>query len=97
MIPVVWTENACDDFVTVIEFIASRDAAAAERLLEIIQHTIEQIAERPFTYRTGRVAHTREAIIHPNYVLVYHIGTTEIDMLGVMHTRMPYPNQTTAS
>jgi len=33
---------------------------------------------------------TREAIVHPNYILVYRVGET-IDILAVLHARQQYP------
>jgi plasmid stabilization system protein ParE len=34
---------------------------------------------------------TREAIITPNYLLVYRVGTQVIETLAVKHTRQQYP------
>lgn len=42
-------------------------------------------------YRAGRVDGTREAVVHPNYILVYRVGDAAIDILAVLHTRQDYP------
>ena len=41
-------------------------------------------------HRPARVPGTREAIVHPNYILVYRVGET-IDILAVLHSRQQYP------
>jgi plasmid stabilization system protein ParE len=42
-------------------------------------------------YRAGRVEGTREAVVHPNYIIVYRIGTEAVEILDVLHTRRQYP------
>lgn len=42
-------------------------------------------------YRPGRVAGTREALITPNYVLIYRVHADVIEILNVKHTRQQYP------
>jgi toxin ParE1/3/4 len=33
---------------------------------------------------------TREAVVHPNYILVYRVGEC-IEVLAVLHARQQYP------
>lgn len=42
-------------------------------------------------YRAGRVPETREALVTPNYMLVYRVGADVIEILAVKHTRQQYP------
>jgi toxin ParE1/3/4 len=42
-------------------------------------------------YRAGRVAGTREAVLHPNYILVYRVATDTIEVVRVLHARQRYP------
>lgn len=42
-------------------------------------------------YRVGRREGTREAVLHPNYVLVYRVGADTVEIVSVMHTRRQYP------
>ena len=42
-------------------------------------------------FRTGRQPNTREAVAHPNYIVVYRVGADAVDILGVIHTRQQYP------
>ena len=42
-------------------------------------------------YRAGRVPETREALVTPNYMLVYRVGADVIEVLTIKHTRQQYP------
>lgn len=42
-------------------------------------------------HRAGRAPDTREAIITPNYILIYPVGAQAIEILAVKHTRQQYP------
>ena len=55
-----------------------------------IRRTTNRIADHPYLYRPGRVAGTREAVVHPNYILVYRVRET-IEILAVLHARRRYP------
>ena len=34
---------------------------------------------------------TREAVVHPNYVLIYRVGTETVEIVSVLHARQSYP------
>jgi toxin ParE1/3/4 len=34
---------------------------------------------------------TREAVIHPNYVIVYQVAKDSVVILAVLHARQNYP------
>jgi len=55
-----------------------------------MQRTAEQLPAHPYMYRPGRIPGTREAVVHPNYLLVYAVGEG-IDLLAVLHARQQYP------
>ena len=42
-------------------------------------------------YRTGRVSGTREAIVHPNYLIIYRVTEDAVIVAAVMHARQQYP------
>lgn len=56
----------------------------------MIEHTAEQLPANPYIFRPGRVPGTREAVVHPNYILVYRVAQA-IEILGVLHARQQYP------
>ena len=75
MLTLVWRASALDDLENVITFIAERDVSAAERLQAAIEGCAERLPEHPFMFRPGGVPGTREAVVHPNYILVYRVTT----------------------
>lgn len=87
----VWSAGARDDLLQILSYIAERNAAAARRLHETIRHAAELLPAHPYIHRPGRVAGTREAVVHPNYILVYRVGTDQVEVLTVLHARRQYP------
>ncbi len=90
MRPLVWRAEARDDVVTIFTYIADRNPAAAARLRDAITHTAELLPDHPYIHRPGRVTGTREAVVHPNYILVYRV-TEVVEILSVLHARQQYP------
>jgi toxin ParE1/3/4 len=90
MLTLIWRPAARRDLTEIITYIAERHPPAAERLGDAIRHTAERLPDHPFIHRRGRVAGTREAIVHPNYILVYRVADT-IEVLAVLHARQQYP------
>jgi toxin ParE1/3/4 len=86
-----WTDDAKEDLVSIISFIDERNSKAASELESQIFSTVEQLTQHPFLYRNGRIATTREIVIHPNYIIVYQVLTDSIKILNVLHARQQYP------
>jgi toxin ParE1/3/4 len=91
MLTLVWRAKALADLETIFGFIADRDTAAADRLLSIIERCVERLPQYPFLYRTGRVEGTREAVVHPNYIVVYRVTADQIEIVNIVHARQNYP------
>jgi len=87
----VWRDSARSDVRSIFTFIAEHDIAAAERLKAAIEDCAERLPEHPFMYRGGRVAGTREAVVHPNYILLYRVTSDAVEVVGVFHARQQYP------
>jgi len=34
---------------------------------------------------------TREAVVHPNYILIYRVGTDAVEIVSLVHARQQYP------
>lgn len=86
-----WRAAAQEDLRRIFDYIAERNPAAAEKLLVRIEFVAERLADHPFMHRPGRVPGTREAVAHPNYILVYKVGTDIVEILAVLHARQRYP------
>ncbi len=89
-LPLVWTDDATRDLLDILDYIGARNLAASERLSAAIRYTAETLPDHPYIYRPGRLAGTREAVVHPNYLLVYRVTGT-IEILAVLHARQQYP------
>jgi toxin ParE1/3/4 len=89
-LPLVWTDDATGDLLNILDSIGARNFAAAERLNAAIVHAAENLPDHPYLYRSGRLAGTREAVVHPNYLLVYRV-TEAIEILAFLHARQQYP------
>jgi addiction module RelE/StbE family toxin len=87
----VWRASALADLTTIIGYIAERNLSAAEELQGAIENCAERLPEHPFLYRTGRVDGTREAVVHPNYILIYRVDTDAVEIVSVLHSRQQYP------
>jgi addiction module RelE/StbE family toxin len=88
---VIWSDDATADFLHILDYIAERNVAAADRIQALVQHAVDRLPDHPYMHRPGRVPGTREAIVHPNYILVYRVGADAIDILAILHTRQQYP------
>jgi addiction module RelE/StbE family toxin len=86
-----WSEEATTDLVDIIDYIEQRNAVAAKSLLTTIVQSAESLPLMPYLFRPGRVAGTREYVVHPNYIVVYQVGSDAIDILRILHSRQQYP------
>jgi toxin ParE1/3/4 len=91
MLTLVWRASALDDLDTIISYIAERNVSAAERLQDAIEGCAERLPDHPFLYRPGRVLGTREAVVHPNYILVYRVTAEAVEVVNLVHARQEYP------
>ncbi|MGL4312804.1 MAG: type II toxin-antitoxin system RelE/ParE family toxin [Sphingomonas sp.] len=91
MLPVRWSDKALDDLEEIVGYIEQRNFLAAQRLRELVEGVAERLPDHPFLYRRGRVPETREAVVHPNYIVVYRVGDRAIDIVAVVHARQQYP------
>ena len=87
---VEWRSEALADLWAILDYIDERNPAAADRLFLAIETAVQALPEHPYLYRQGRVAGTREIVVHPNYLIVYQVAHA-IEILGVLHARQEYP------
>ena len=87
----IWLPSARRDIETIIQYIAERNVDAAQRLKSQIEACAERLPDHPFMYRTGRVPGTREAVVHPNYILLYRVTAEAVEIVSLVHARQEYP------
>ena len=85
-----WRPEARTQLWQTLNYIADRNAVAASQLNAAIEAATSALPLHPYLYRFGKVAGTREIVIHPNYVVVYRV-TERIEILNVLHARQGYP------
>jgi addiction module RelE/StbE family toxin len=91
VLSVEWSDEALYDLAEIQGYIEQFSPQAAARLRETIEAAAERLPLMPFAFRPGRVAGTREYVVHPNYILVYQVGAEAIIVLRVLHARRNYP------
>lgn len=91
VLTVRWSEDATSDLIEIIDYIDQRNPIAAGSLHAEIVRTVESLPTAPLIFRDGRVSATREAVVHPNYIVVYQVGVEFIDILRILHARREYP------
>ena len=90
-----WTQNAIEHLVNIYEYIALNSPTYADRMVDIITHRSEQIADQPLSgrevpeYQTENI---RELIEKP-YRIIYRIKANQIDVLAVIHSARLLPEE----
>ena len=87
-----WTRAALSDLATIHALIAANNAATANALRDRAIGFVETtLAVQPGIGRPGRVEGTREAVIHPNYIMVYRVKEGAVEILAVRHVARRWP------
>ena len=86
-----WTPDARADREAIYTHIEKDNPRAALELDEMFASRVAHLASHPMIGRPGRVANTRELVVHPNYVLIYDIAGERIRILRVLHTARRWP------
>jgi toxin ParE1/3/4 len=88
----IWNPAARRDLKQVLDYISDRDATAASRLSDSIETCAERLPQHPYLYRPGRISGTREAVVHPNYIMIYEVHADAVEIMAVVHSRQEYPS-----
>ncbi len=91
MLNLIWRQTARQDVRELFAYVAERNPEAALELKVRIESCAERLASHFYMYRPGRIAGTREAVVHPNYVMVYLVGADTVEVVNVLHSRQQYP------
>ena len=92
MLPIVWSPSADEDLEKITTFIWQRNPIAAQRIWQLIHDSVMSLTEHPYLHRQSeRMPGFREIVVHPNFILVYQVGTENIKIVRVLHSRQQFP------
>lgn len=86
-----WRPLALADREAIMEYIAQDNPTAALELDLEFEAKAENARLSPKLYKAGRVRGTREIVVRPNYVMVYQVRGTVVEMLRVLHAAQQWP------
>lgn len=86
-----WTPKSIEDREAIYDFIEADNPMAALTLDEQFSGQALLLLDQPGLGRPGRVAGTRELVVHPNYILVYDQIEDRVRVLRVLHAAMKWP------
>ena len=80
-----WVPPAENSLLDIVEFIARDKPDAAALFAGRERAAIASLTRLPNRARAGRVATTRELVVHPNYIVVYRVTADTVDILRIRH------------
>jgi len=82
-----WTDNALKHLLDIYEYISQNSPFYAERMVDRLTKSSEQIANFPMSGRNVPEYPTKDIreIIEKPYRIIYRIKTDQIDVLAVVH------------
>ncbi|CAN7710188.1 type II toxin-antitoxin system RelE/ParE family toxin [Pseudoduganella sp. LjRoot289] len=86
-----WTPEAILDREDIYNYIEADNPTAALALDELLAKKAGRLVDHPGLGKTGRVAGTRELVVHRNYVLIYDTVGNVVRMLRVLHAARQWP------
>ncbi|MCW5238537.1 type II toxin-antitoxin system RelE/ParE family toxin [Verminephrobacter eiseniae] len=94
MLPIIWRSCARNDLREIVGYIARDNPLAARRMKERLEASVLPLSEHPYLYRISeRVPGLREIVAHPNYLVLYRVTATRIEVVNVVHTRREFPQR----
>ena len=92
---VFWTSAAEQDRADILDFIGRDKPLAAIGMDERFGDAAGRLSAHPLLGRAGRVAGTRELVVHTSYILVYDVIADSVRVLRVLHAARQWPPQRT--
>ena len=80
-----WLPPAENSLLGIVDFIAEDKPEAAAVFAGQVRSAVASLATLPHRARAGRVATTRELVVHPNYIVVYRVTAETVDILRIRH------------
>lgn len=92
---IVWAKQATIARNALIDFIAADNVLAALDVDDTITAATLRLADYPLLGKAGRIAETRELVVHEHYIIVYEVTEECIIVLMVLHTSRQWPAENT--
>ena len=94
MTKVSWLREALADLRGIEDHIGRDNPAAARRVVKVIKDGVDILKDHPGIGRPGRLAGTRELVIHDYpFIVAYRQAESAIHILAVVHTSRRWPDQ----
>jgi addiction module RelE/StbE family toxin len=88
-----WTNRALAALAAIAAYIARDNPTRAQTFVQAIRAKTNTLAEFPGMGRPGRLAGTRELVVHENYIVPYLVRGEHVDILTVQHVAKRWPER----
>jgi addiction module RelE/StbE family toxin len=89
-----WLQKALRNLDDEASYIAADSPAAAKLVVKRVLDAVATLREQPGLGRPGRVAGTRELVVHRTpYIVPYRVRNEMIEILRVFHTSRRLPER----
>ena len=86
-----WTSIALQDRRSIYDHIEAANPSAALALDTKFSDRASRLSRHPKLGRPGRVAGTRELVVHRNYIMIYDVMDDAVRVLRVLHAARQWP------
>ena len=86
-----WTPEALRDRDAIYDYIEADNPRAALALDELFSEKTQRLIDHSALGHPGRVAGTRELIVHQNYIIIYDVTGELVRVLRVLHAARQWP------
>jgi toxin ParE1/3/4 len=87
-----WRQQAIDDLVEIVEYIAEDNPDAAQALKDEIEEKTAKLPDHPKLYKPSpRVKGMRELVARSNYIVLYRETPALVEVVNVFHARRQWP------
>ena len=86
----VWTRTALRSVDEIASYIARDNPVRAESFVAELKASAERLVSFPGIGKAGRVLGTRELVLHKNYVAIYRVVHTDVQVLRIQHVVQRY-------
>ena len=86
-----WRQAARDDLLAIVDYISDDNPTAAQALKDEIEAKVSRLPDHPRLYRSGRVAGTREMVVHRSYLVIDAEDKDGISILRILHGAQQWP------